>query len=272
MRMQDYSDVARDFLRIAGVVPARPDLPYLARLARAFGRLPYENLTKILRAATYEEPDNRLRTPDIVLADHLDLGAGGTCFSLTNFFEQVLRFAGFDAAPVLCDRSYGAETHCALIVNAEGRRYLVDPGYLIEAPIEIPARGESVQQGSSCTVRLRRLGESSQLMLITENSGKAKVRYRMRDLPATPQRFLDRWIDSFDWAMMRHMCVSRNEADGLLFMRDGAVRKIVGSDERRGRIDDSFANEVQRTFGIDARVVSMAREAVVKIRDEFRGS
>lgn len=269
MLEMDYSDVARDFLRVARVAPVKPGFDYLCRLSRAFGRLPYENLTKILRAAEHADVETRLRTPDIILADHLDLGAGGTCFSLTNFFEQVLCFAGFETSIILCDRSYGAETHCALIVNVDGKRCLVDPGYLLEAPIEIPVRGESVQNGQSCTVRLVRLGESRQLVLFTERGGISKIRYRFKDAPADRERFVERWIDSFDWAMMRHICVSRQTASGQLYVRDGKLRLMKDSSVARDRLDSRFADEVSRLFGIDRSLAELARDAVTKIRSEY---
>ncbi|MFA4875000.1 MAG: arylamine N-acetyltransferase, partial [bacterium] len=208
----------------------------------------------------------RLRTPDIILAEHIDLGAGGTCFSLTNFFEQVVRFAGYDVAPVLCDRSYGADTHCALMVNANGKRFLLDPGYLLEAPIEVPISGESVQKSPSGKVRLVRLGESSQLMLITERDGKAKIRYRLRDFPASRERFRRRWIDSFDWAMMRHMCASRQTADGQLYVRDGLMRVVRGDSSSQERMKSGFADEIEKCFGIERRLVSLAHDAVKKIQ------
>ncbi len=266
MLVSGDSAVARGFLRLAGVVLTRPDLGMLTRLTRAFGRLPYENFTKIIRAAEHARLEDRLRLPQIVLADHLGLGAGGTCFSLTQFFREVLAHAGFESSPVLCDRSYGPETHCALIVPIGRERFLVDPGYLMEAPIPIPQRGESVQRGTAGIVTLQRLGESRQLLLITEAGGKRRIRYRMRDEPSTEERFDERWADSFGWAMMRHLCVSRNADGGQIYLRDGLLRRIRREDTDQGRVKARFEQEVERLFGIDPRIVSRAREAVLQLK------
>lgn len=269
MAAVDYGDVARDFLRLVGVAPARPDLEYLKKLSRAFARLPYENLTKIIRAGEIDDPDERPRMPDLVLADHIDVGAGGTCFSLTHFFRTVLEFAGFVAMPVMCDRSYGPNTHCALVVPLGRERYLVDPGYLMEEPIVVPPSGESVYSGRTRTVRLRRLGQTSQLILITERKGRSKIRYRMRDEPVPGDLFRELWVDSFGWAMMRHACVSQLTDEGQLFMRDGMIRLVDGTRKSQDRIGSGFSREIERAFHIDRRIVSLAEDAVKSIRERY---
>ncbi|MBN1282332.1 MAG: arylamine N-acetyltransferase [Proteobacteria bacterium] len=263
----DCREVAGEFARLCGVRQGMPDLALLRTLTREFGRLPYENFTKVLRAAGHEDPLQRLRTPEVVLSEHLERGAGGTCFSLTHFFRRVLEFFGFDAAPVLCDRSYGPGTHCALIVRAGCARFLVDPGYLMQEPIEIPEHGASLQRGLQGALTLTRLGRSSQLLLISESEGGKKIRYRLRDRPVSDEEFLARWIDSFEWPMMRHLCVSRQTAEGQLYMRDGRVRRVRGGDRNQVRLGSDFAEEVERAFGVDRRLVSMARDALATIRN-----
>lgn len=267
----DYSDVARDFLRLVGIVPLRPDLAYLTKLARAFGRLPYENFTKIIRSEEVEDPKERPRMPDLVLSEHVDLGAGGTCFSLTHFFRTVLEFAGFVAEPVMCDRSYGPNTHCAIIVPLGQERFLVDPGYLMDEPLAVPREGESVQRGDVSTIRLRRLGLTSQLLLITERKGRVRIRYRLRDAPVGDDLFRELWIDSFGWAMMRHLTASKRIGEGLLFMRDGMLRLVNGTRKSQDRIGNGFSNEIERAFGIDGRIVSVAEDAVRHLRESYLG-
>lgn len=257
-----YCDVVRDFLRLVKVRPNRPDLDWLARLARAFHRMPYENLTKIIRLHEVADPARRPRMPDVVIADHVDFGAGGTCFSLTYFFQQILENVGYDVYPVLCDRSYGPNTHCALIARLNGKRYLVDPGYLMEAPLVVPPHGESVQKGAHSWVRLVRLGNTAQLLLITEGAGKTKIRYRLRDEPVPRHIFFEKWIDSFGWSMMRHVSVSRQTDGGLLFMRDGKLRKSTRDGKAQESIKADFANEVENVFGIDRRLVIDASDCV----------
>jgi arylamine N-acetyltransferase len=258
----DARDVARTFLQLASLRPRRPDAPFLASLAQAFSRFPYENVTKIIRTAEESDPWKRLRTPDVILEEHLRLGAGGTCFSLTNFFERVLAFADVEVSPVLCDRSYGPDTHCALIAAIGTKRYLVDPGYLMDEPLLVPERGESVQRGPRGTLRLVRLGESRQLLLITERAGKRRIRYRLRDLPVSRQQFVGRWIDSFGWAQMRHVCISQQARDTQFFLRDGLLRSMQPTSHAQERLGAGDLASAATLFGIDPKLVARAHEIV----------
>jgi arylamine N-acetyltransferase len=199
----------------------------------------------------------------------MEYGTGGTCFSLTHFYRQVLENAGYDLYTVLCDRSYGADTHCAMIVRLCGKRYLVDPGYLLEAPLLVPEREESVQSSKSSTVKLRRLGDTNQLLLITERGGKAKIRYRLKDVPVTDELYHKKWIESFEWPMMRHMSVSRQTEDGLLFMRDGKMRLYEADGDRRAIIKGDLSGELKRHFGIDPRIASDAGDCVKMFKGSY---
>lgn len=71
------------------------------------------------------------------MADHFAFGIGGSCFSLTAALLHLLRSLGWPAVPLLADRRYGQNTHCALVVWIEDRPHLVDPGYLIVDPIPL---------------------------------------------------------------------------------------------------------------------------------------
>ena len=265
------NDVAREFLRMAHLAPARPDATFLAQLTRAFVRFPYENMTKIVRAAETGDPLRRLRTPEMVFTEHLALGAGGTCFSLTNFFEGILKSVGFESQAVLCDRSYGPDTHCALIVSAGGARYLVDPGYFLAEPLPVPERGDILQRGPRGALRLSRLGESRQLLLVSECRGRPKIRYRLRDEAVSRERFIARWIDSFGWAQMRHLCVSRQTDGEQFYLRDRNVRRLEGGGVAgQGRVGDDFAPTVEKLFGIDGGLISRARDALSSVKEAYR--
>lgn len=268
MSSNDYSDISRDFLSLVLVKPGRPDFGHLGGLMRAFRRFPYENFTKIIRAHEFKDSEKRMRMPDVVFGDHLELGTGGTCFSLTCFFEQILRHAGFETHPVLCDRSYGPDTHCALIVPIGLDRYLVDPGYLMDEPLKIPDHGEAIQISPFQRTRLVRLDGSSQLLLFTEREGRSKLRYRLRDLPVDAALFKSRWIDSFDWAMMRHPCISTLTEDGQIFMRDGLLRRISGRDRAQAKIREDFASKVSALFGIAPSVTEAALDCVRENQDD----
>jgi arylamine N-acetyltransferase len=262
------TEVVKDFLKLVGIDPPKPSVEALGELARAFMRFPYENLTKIIRADRESDPIKRMRTPDIVLGDHLDIGAGGTCFSLAHFFHAVLARCGYPSRPVMCDRSYGPDTHCALIVDVAESKYLVDPGYLLEHPVELPRKG-SVSIGTPLSeARLTRLGETSQYLLSTINGGKETIRYRLKDREVSDAEFTERWIDSFDWPQMNQLLITRLERDGHVYLRGTHLRHSTVENRSREKIVGDFEKVVQRTFGIDQRVVEQAMQLTLRRRSQ----
>jgi arylamine N-acetyltransferase len=124
------------------IAPGGADLPLLRLMIAAYSNLPYENLTKIIKKFTARSPEERLRGPVEVVTGFLERHTGGTCFSLTYCLGSMLSSAGFRCYPVMADMKR-PNIHCALVVEMRGKRYLVDPGYLVGEPVElsgVPAR------------------------------------------------------------------------------------------------------------------------------------
>lgn len=254
-----HSDAVKDFLKLAQLRSNRPDVDFLGKLMRAFLRFPYENLTKIIRLNEESDPDARLRMPDVIMGDHIDLGAGGTCFSLTFFFQNILEQLGYSCTPVMCDRSYGSDTHCALIATVVDQRYLIDPGYLLQHPLAIPKRGTTSQETPFNRVHLTRLGHTSQLLLSTDQGGKSNIRYRLKDRSVDHAEFRQRWIESFSWAQMRHLCITRLGENGHIFMRDSHIRHSTAERRSQEKLSRNVRQIVHETFNIDESLVEHAR-------------
>ena len=130
------SAALRAFCEHFRLVPGARKEALAEKVATAFSSLPYENLTKVLKHD--REGGVVRRGPEEVIRDHLRLGSGGTCFSLTAALLQVLRGLGLRAEPILADRHYGENTHCALLVWLNEQPHLLDPGYLILRPLPLP--------------------------------------------------------------------------------------------------------------------------------------
>ena len=122
-----------------GIAPEGADLALLRRMIAAYSNLPYENLTKIIRKFTARSPEERLRGPVEVVSGFIERRTGGTCFSLTYCLGSMLSSAGLRCHPVMADMKR-PNIHCALVVETAGRRYLVDPGYLVGEPVELAPR------------------------------------------------------------------------------------------------------------------------------------
>lgn len=114
-----------------------PSLIFLEKLGKAFQKMPYENLTKLIRSHTIGDTESRIRLPELLFDEFLRYGTGGTCFSMTYFLQTILRSCGFDTYPVMADRPLAPNTHCASIVRIGSKKYLLDPGFMIDRQLEL---------------------------------------------------------------------------------------------------------------------------------------
>lgn len=122
---------------------AEPGSGFLAALfARFNAKVPFENASKIVRDAEVEDPAEKPRTPDVFWADHLELGAGGTCFARVAAFDAVLSGLGFRTRRTL-GRVREAGDHAALFVETPDGETIADVGFPL--PTLLPARPGHVE-------------------------------------------------------------------------------------------------------------------------------
>jgi arylamine N-acetyltransferase len=251
------------FLGHFGLDRGAPPADLLRDTARAFSRIPYENLTKILKLDREGSAERARRHPPEVVADHIALGAGGTCFSLTAALLHIVRALGFEAQPILADRKYGPNTHCAMVVTIDRRPHLIDPGFLITEAIPLDG-GEVTRLATAFNeVVLTRRKGGAEIDLHTLQKGNRTYRLSFKAAPADPGEFLKAWDDSFTWDMMRYPLLTRVAGDRQLYLqglhrhlrsREGIQRDEIGLDELPARIGEDF--------GVDPRIAARAIEVL----------
>ena len=186
----------------------------LENVLLAFSRIPYENITKINSSA---EATNGIAKHSVeeVIDGFIRYGTGGTCFPLTLTLQHLIRSLGYEAYPILADRRYGADTHCALILRlSPSTWHLLDPGYLITTPCPIPTQTSAQFNLLLSLIELIPLPGSNRLELYTiENAitgGEQKKRYRLtyKLTPVDEHQFQTAWDRSFSWEMMQYPVIS----------------------------------------------------------------
>ncbi len=239
------------------------DAAALEAVAKAFARIPYENLTKIINSAASGRKVAK-RLPRDVISAHVEQGAGGTCFSLTAALLHILRSLGWRAEPILADRHYGQNTHCALLAWVEGTPHLVDPGYLLVKPIPLEsgalARGEELQIATSFNeVVLSPVRDGDRIELHTLQRGQRSHRLTFKAGPADPAEFLKAWDASFDWDMMRYPVLTRVDQEKQIYLQ-GQRFQVRGREslERTEISREELPLHIARAFGVDARIVERA--------------
>jgi len=250
-----------------GIRLLRPDTDLLWECAAAFARLPYENLTKLIKKHRFPPGPARRRSPSEVIEDHLQYGTGGTCFSLNNLFAEVLHRLGFPCFPVLCDMRAGADSHCALVVTLGNQPYLLDPAYLIRQPLPLPLGDQQDKQTDTTgNVVVTATGAAS-YDLATYN----RWRYSIKLDPVPRQRYTALWDSSFDWTMMNGIHLSATAATGYAYVHNHKLCLRVPEDRRTINIRGSEASTLTARFGIDATIVDEAYRLRAALVQQLRG-
>jgi len=233
----------------------------LEAVVRDFARLPYENISKIIKSAAPGESLERFRLPLEVVTDHLEKGFGGTCFSLTFLLERMLKSLGFECHKVMAHMRMGPNVHCLVVVSRSGRRYMIDPGYALYAVIALPERGRTVVRCPHTVVEVS-LEESGYYNLNTVDAAGRKWRYRFLDEPAGDGEFERHWAESFDRPTLRNVCLGRITGKGHLYLRKDYFKFASCDDVTKQTLRRGVDRVIEEEFGIDSKWVGMARDVL----------
>jgi len=246
----------------------------LLELLDRFSHLPYENLTKILAWDGGLRPPAP-RGPRRVMEDHLALGTGGTCFSLTELLRQLVQQAGLACHPVMAHMRHGANVHCALRVELHGRGYLVDPGYLVRQPQPLtrtPAPFERERPGQARLVPAGSLPgvpdgvPDGDFDLYTLEQEGPRWRYRFADRAPTLEAFLHHWLASFRQPGMRSLLVTQRDGGDRLYLHNHKLRSRGPGGAVNRNVRQSLDRVVQEVFGIDPGVTAAAHRLLERGR------
>jgi arylamine N-acetyltransferase len=238
-----------------------PSADLLSQVLRCFAEIPYENLSKIIRA--HEELDaHRFQTPEEILVGHFTTGAGGTCFPLTETLTRLVREIGFDASPILADRRYGADTHCAVVTSIGSISHLIDPGYLIFSPIPIPPHdGVQCYKTPFSTIQLAAGPASSNRLDLATVEKDGRIRYRLtyKTTPVDELEFRAAWKRSFDWEMMTYPVVSSIAGESQIYVQKSSLTiRTKDSSTRTALTSEELVHEISSKLSISSDIVRKA--------------
>ena len=260
-----------DFMTHFGIAPGGPPGQLLNRAVTSFARLPYENITKIIKRAECGCPDKARRCPEEVIRDHIAWGAGGTCFSLTSTLLHLVRGLGWKAEYILADRHYGPDTHCALLVWMDDIPHLVDPGFLIVRPVPIRGNREQAIETGFNRLILAPEKEPGRLSLSTERGGVRNYRLTYKTSPVDKSVFLKAWDASFGWEMMRYPLLTRTEGAEQVYLRGSRLQITRAcSVEKREIPREDLIAKVAAAFRIHPSLIGRA-VSILGDRGELNG-
>lgn len=274
--MSTCSEATSRFLDLHRVAPLGKDLSALGAIQAAFAALPWENLSKYLAKhdggreaelgsipiALRDRPHlARLRMPAEVMDDHARWGTGGTCFSLTQLLRTILEDLGWTCHPAMADMRHGANIHCGLVVICEGRRWLLDPGYLVAEPVPLDPGTE--QRILLPGHRLCYLPDGKGgVELFTENDrGERTWRYRLRSDPVGDEAFFEHWLESFEDSGMNGLHANRFVGSARLSAHDQNLRIDTGTGKRNVKLKEGWAEGMAEHFHLDRAFAARVHDA-----------
>jgi arylamine N-acetyltransferase len=206
-----------------------------------------------------------------VIRDHIEWGAGGTCFSLTSALAKILRSLGWEVEYILADRRYGQNTHCALMVQVDGAPHLLDPGFLIVDPIRLKNEGEHEIRTAFNSLVLAPEADRNRVSLSTVRRGSKTYRLTYKTSPVDEGEFLKAWDASFGWDMMKYPLLTSISGSKQIYL-NGTRFQISDSDsvERRMVPTDNLVDDIAAEFHIHISLVARAVD-LLRSRGDFHG-
>jgi arylamine N-acetyltransferase len=247
--------MTKSILHYLRVQKRRPCLAYLQELISAFSiTVPWESISKILRKATWGNPENCFRSENEFWTQSFQYGTGGTCYESNWAFSQLLISLGFDAYLTINKIVDKNSAHTAIVVTIDQLKYLVDVGYPLYAPIQLDA---DRIRNTSChliTYRSSCLGQNEYLI---ENFPHPRpYLFHLKDVPVNPVDYLETARDDY--------------GENGLFSDRIIIRKVI--DQVPARFDSSDIPFNIHTLhnGEKQRTVVNEDQLIKKLSDHFK--
>ena len=257
-------EILTRFLHRSGIGPGLDSNRLVNMVAEAFELVPYENLTKILKASSVISAASAMRHPDEVIGDYLAWGAGGTCFSLTASIVAVYDALGIEVYPVLADRRYGVDTHCGLVLVVPGGKVLLlDPGYLLCSPVAVPTEHPVFIDTGYNRMELHPVNGGARLELYTTLKASRKLRLTFKMDPVSDEMFGNAWERSFAFEMMTYPVLTRQYLGCHQYLQ-GTMLAVRNSQriERTVLTPEKQVEFITGQMGIQREIVVRALEKV----------
>jgi hypothetical protein len=249
-----------DILDALDLSRAQPGVGFLEALFTRFNaRVPFESATKILRNAEVGDPSEKPRTPEVFWADHLERGAGGTCFARVAAFDALLSALGFATRRVL-GRVERDGDHAALLVSSAGGETIADVGFPL--PALLPARPSSVETPLA-ELRVDATGRGLCVRLLGGvPEGPRSI--EIFEAPVSEETYLALWRGTFqprsrflEEVVLRHDLGSR-----VVSFASGEIRVDDLHSRLRVPLIGSRPSALSELFGVEMELLERAFEIV----------
>jgi N-hydroxyarylamine O-acetyltransferase len=266
-------ELVRRYLAALGVARHEPALGALHELVAAhLTRVPFENISKL-----YNQKHHRLAgLPSIEL--YLDgierYHFGGTCYANNFHFYSLLSTLGYRVKLCAADMT-NPDVHMVIMVNVDGREYLVDAGY--GAPLLSPmprdlATDYVVALGRDRYV-LKPQDDGGRSRLELYRDGKLKHRYLAKPEARRIEEFRQVIAESFrpDATFLNSVLLTRFYSDRAVMIHNLTVVESHGSESmvRSLASRDQLVAAVEEHFDMPRAIVADAVHELGDMQDPW---
>ncbi|MDZ7797144.1 MAG: arylamine N-acetyltransferase [Candidatus Marinimicrobia bacterium] len=222
-------------------------------------QIPYENVSKILRLE--KAPPERPRESRTVLSEHQSKHFGGTCFSLVNLVLKSLAVERIKAYPVMADIHRRSFPHFFAVAEDGDKKYLIDPGYLINEPLEISKEHSMHLQNGAIDFIVSHL-KNDEYQLQTVSNGQQKTRYTFHIEALDEDAFREYWIRSFNY--INSIVASRFVNGKFIYIHDNYVQiRSKGNVEKYDQAVKALYY-LKKYFSMDEEIIKTANDLLQK--------
>jgi hypothetical protein len=246
---------------------SEPGIGYLQALFARFNeRVPFETASKIVRSAAVADPDEKPRRPAVFWSEHLESGAGGTCFARVAAFEALLRELKFESRIAL-GRVQTDFDHAALRITLEGREWMADIGFPL--PVLLPdAAGETETSRGPLRVTSTARGVRVEILGGPPEGPRELEVFRA---PVTSAQFLDTWRKTFrpDSEFLAAVSLRREKEGRAVSFASGEMRVDDLHSRTRMPLAAPRAPVLEEQFGVDRELLGRAFEIAGDLEPEL---
>jgi len=161
----------------------------------------------------------------------------------------------------MADMRHGRNIHCALLVELDQRKILLDPGYLVAEPVVLRPRDSTRVVLPGRQLEYRTSPESGEIELFTSNlRGEETFRYRLRPSAIPEAQFVRHWVESFEANGMNGLHLNRIAGDARLSAHDLNLRIDNGREKTNVKLKEGYARKISEQFGVDRDLADRAFE------------
>ena len=235
---------------------SEPGIGYLQALFARFNeRVLFETASKIVRNAEVSEPAEKPRRPELFWAEHLDSGAGGTCFARVAAFHALLSDLAFDGRVAL-GRVQSDFDHAALLVTLGGEEWICDVGFPLPVLLRCASGETETPLGA---LRVTRGGRGWRVELLG-GVPEGPRELEIFEAPVPREQVEDRWRETYrpESRFLKAVSLRLEKQGRTVSFSEGEIRVDDLHSRTRIGLPPPRAPLLEEQFGIDRPLLERA--------------